>query len=156
MSSVKKCIHGRNFCLECHSGTGLNPAREALKPENQRIYPVGTTRDYESELAALREELAELADIKAYATIPLRERCAERKDLQQRLTAAEQRNSELVELRRERDTAEKRKAELESAVCCMLDGSRADAEPGEITIMRADYEAMAALIDEPTESGASE
>lgn len=51
MDGVKKCKHGRNFCCECHM------AHEALKPENQRIYPVGTTRDYESELAALREEL---------------------------------------------------------------------------------------------------
>lgn len=49
--------------------------------------------EYEAEIAALREELAELSDLKAYATIPLRERCAARKDL-------EQRNAELVELLR--------------------------------------------------------
>jgi len=53
-----------------------------------------------AEVAALREELADLAELKAYVTIPLRERCAERKELQQRLTAAEQRNSDLVELLR--------------------------------------------------------
>jgi hypothetical protein len=102
-----------------------------------------------SELAALREEL-ETSRVAHHETAKVAS------DLQQRLTAAEQRNSELVELRKERDTAEKRKAELESAVCCMLDDSSENAETGEITIMRADYEAMAALIDEPTESGASE
>lgn len=56
--------------------------------------------EHVAQVAALREELAELSDLKAYATIPLRERCAERKDLEQRLTAAEQRNAELVELLR--------------------------------------------------------
>lgn len=46
-----------------------------------------------SQLAALREELADLAELKAYVTVPLRERCAERKGLQQRLADAEQRNA---------------------------------------------------------------
>jgi len=114
--------------------------------------------DYESvvfDLAALREELAQSNAAHNVAAENHAVLNTSIFTLQQRLTAAEQRNSELVELRRERDTAEKRKAELESAVCCMLDGSRADAEPGEITIMRADYEALAELIDEPAESGAS-
>ena len=127
----------------------------------------------QSELAALREELASVCSMACMLEDrewaehagkgPVAEKLEsaitelhnELSSTQQALTAAEQRNSELVELRRERDTAEKRKAELESAVCCMLDGSRADAEPGEITIMRADYEALAELIDEPAESGAS-
>lgn len=50
----------------------------------------------QAEVAALREELAELSDLRAYATIPLRERCAERKALELKLTAAEQRNAELI------------------------------------------------------------
>lgn len=48
--------------------------------------------------AALREELANLAELKAYVTIPLRERCAERKSFQQRLEAAEQRNATLEKI----------------------------------------------------------
>ena len=51
-----------------------------------------------AEVAALRGELADLAELKAYITIPLRERCAERKELQQRLTAAEQRNDMFAQL----------------------------------------------------------
>jgi DNA repair exonuclease SbcCD ATPase subunit len=93
----------------------------------------------QSELAALREELADLADLKAYVTLPLRERCAERKDLQQRLTAAEQRNET-----------------LETALITALDDSAEDAQSGEIVIQYEDYEALVALVAKPTESGASE
>jgi len=59
--------------------------------------------------------------------------------LQQRLTAAEQRN-----------------AELQKAIFSALDDSSENAETGEISITRADYEALTILIGEPTESGASE
>lgn len=60
-------------------------------------------------------------------------------DLQQRLKAVEQWN-----------------AVLERAIFRALDDSSEDATTGEIAIMRADYEALAILIGEPTESGASE
>lgn len=60
-------------------------------------------------------------------------------DLRIRLTAAEQRNEA-----------------LETAIRQSLDDSSEDAQTGEITIMRLDYETLAALIGEPTESGASE
>ncbi len=89
----------------------------------------------ESQLAALREELA---------TAKRNEHNSE--------VAYKAAIEKQEELREERDAAEKRNAELESAVCCMLDDSSENAETGEITIMRCDYEALEILIGEPVDA----
>ncbi|MGY2441379.1 hypothetical protein [Pseudomonas sp. SDO52101_S400] len=62
MDDVKQCKHGRNFCVDCHmSSDQMYTAAEALKPENQRVYPIGTERDWQAELDTqrLRADTAE-------------------------------------------------------------------------------------------------
>lgn len=86
----------------------------------------------QSDLAALREELAK-KDV-AFEDL-VQSNC----DMGQFLAAAEQRN-----------------VALETAIRHALDDSAEDAQTGEITIMQLDYETLATLIDEPTESGASD
>ncbi len=108
MSEVTKCKHGRNFCLQCHQTGDLSVAQEALKPENQRIYPIGTSRDLQgelvssqSQLAALREELADCSSDLKVTKQALESLKGERDDLQQRLADAERRNAVMASLLRE-------------------------------------------------------
>lgn len=132
MSEVKR------YTESCMEGGGV------VESKDGELVDYSAYAATQSDLAALREELAEaynrnaeqrvelddLHDLKIYATIPLRERCVERKDLQQRLTAAEQRNATLeTELRNIRQSCELSK----------LRDARIDA-----------------LLVKPTESGASE
>lgn len=89
--------------------------------------------------AALREELATSNKVGTAIGETLGRVTAERDDLHKRLTAAEHWSGT-----------------LERAIFRALDDSSEDAETGAIEITRADYEALAILIGEPTESGASE
>lgn len=86
----------------------------------------------QSELAALREELARTESMRKFFADSAVE-------LDKRLTAAEHWSGT-----------------LERAIFRALDDSSEDAGTGAIEITRADYEALAILIGEPTESGESE
>jgi hypothetical protein len=63
--------------------------------------------------------------------------------------------ADLIETDRKLTSAEQWGGILERAVFRALDDSSENATTGEITIMRADYEALVILIGEPTESGES-
>ena len=93
MSDPTKCIHGRNFCLECHSTAG-----ESLMFQQLEICQKQRDND-QSQLAALREELATLHDQHAEQSCVFcnnsGELLTEVKSLKQRLADAERRNAEL-------------------------------------------------------------
>lgn len=108
----------------------------------ERVY----MKEFRDVVAALREELAGMhklldgAELSSQTVHEVLGRVrVERDNLEQRLTAAEQRN-----------------ATLETALMTALDDSAEDAQSGEIVIQYEDYEALVALIAKPTESGASE
>lgn len=69
MSEVTKCKHGRNFCLECHqAGSELDTALSQLAASlaaNESLsaelaWSENDSRDQSKEIAALREELADM------------------------------------------------------------------------------------------------
>lgn len=128
MDSVSTNIHAFLQTATAKQNLELATDRDIWKAEAERM-----TSGYDAaqaELTALREELAELAELKAYATIPLRERC-------KRLAAAEQRNADV----------EARAADL---IECLWGIELPGAGNPRLRKLRRALEAL-----KPTESGAS-